>query len=316
MLAFQAVGVPFFNFQHGLPPGTQVDGRYEIVDCVGQGGAATIYRAFQTDIECEVAIKVITAEFDKKAIKDNFEQRLHTEAIASAKIKHPNVVGIRAFGREMRLRLGDNEELHSRPYLVMDFLEGLDLAAELWRTGPMNPARALALLLPCLDAMSIAHDHAIIHKDLKPENLLILWPHHAFREMMVVMDFGVARHGDSATIRGHVPFTPNYCAPEYIKDQIVTPALDVYQLGLILVEMLTGHPVVDDKSPIDCLKRHVKGDLELPEWLLQSVLGDIVAASVERDHTKRIPTAGAFHRLLRRIKPERIHVPDFVHRRR
>ena len=313
------MSLPFFNLRLGLPPGTQIDGRFELVEVIGQGGAASVYRAFQLDIECEVAVKIVTAEFDKAALRRNFEERLHTEAVASAKIKHPNVVGIRAFSPVMRLRLGDIEEMVLSPYLVMDYLEGLDLSAELWRNGPMAPARALRLLLPCLDAMSIAHDHVIIHKDLKPENLLIRWPHHAYREQMVVMDFGVARHGDAATIQGQVPFTPNYCAPEYIKDQIVTPALDVYQLGLILVEMLTGVPVVDDAHPVQCLRRHVSGDLRLPQWLLDSPLGDIVSSAVERDHTARIPTAGALLRLLRRIKSERITVPDEVlqqHRRR
>jgi eukaryotic-like serine/threonine-protein kinase len=306
------VGVGFFNLQHGLPPGTQVDGRFELVDIIGQGGAASIYKAFQLDIECEVAVKIVTAEFGRENLRRNFERRLHTEAVASAKIKHPNVVGIRAFSPNMHLKLGDQEQHIDRPYLVMDYLEGLDLSAELWRNGPMAPERALPLFLPCLDAMSIAHDNEIIHKDLKPENLLVRWPHHAYREMMVVMDFGVARHGDAATIRGQVPFTPNYCAPEYIKDQIVTPALDVYQLGLILVEMLTGVPVVDDDHPVQCLRRHVKGELNLPQWLLDGPLGDIVVAAVERDHTARIPTAGALLRLLRRVKPERIHIPPEV----
>ncbi len=309
----------YFNLKHGLPCETELDGRYKLVEVIGQGGAASIYKAFQMDIECEVAVKIVTADFGKEVLRRNFEERLHTEAVASAKIKHPNVVGIRAYAPKMHLKHGDHEEMIPRPYLVMDYLEGLDLSAELWRNGPMAPDRALRLLLPCLDAMSIAHDHQIIHKDLKPENLLIRWPHHAYRETMVVMDFGVARHGDAATIQGQVPFTPNYCAPEYIRDQIVTPALDVYQLGLILVEMLTGHPVVNDDHPVQCLRRHVKGELNLPQWLLDGPLGDIVTAAVDRDHTARVPTAGALLRLLRRVKPERVLIPPEIlhsHRRR
>jgi len=269
-----------------LEPGAIVDERYEILDFLGEGGFARVYRARHVHIDRPVAIKVL--DVSKVPRASGFEARFVREAQTAARIDHPNVVTIHDFGFS-----GDSR----RPYLAMELLEGHDLEAELAENGRLETARAVTLFLGALDALAEAHTEGIVHKDLKPSNLFITHPGES-RENMLVLDFGVASVGASAqqrlTATGQILGTPQYLSPEYIQDQIALPAFDVYQMGLILAEMLTGAAIIDAENPFQILMAHCQGNYELPVRLLDSPLGPVLEQALAIDHDARYQNAGEF----------------------
>jgi eukaryotic-like serine/threonine-protein kinase len=281
-----------------LTPGTVLEGRYEITGFIGAGGFALVYRARETAIQRDVAIKILSAPRDGEDLVA-FRERFSREAQTAARIHHPNVVTVHGFGM-----------LETQPYIVMELLEGADLNDLLRDEGPMPPTRAIPLFVNVLDALGEAHRQGIIHKDLKPANLFL---HHAGtrREMMKVVDFGIARIGHKGghlTTTGQLMGTPRYYAPEYIKNQVVTPSLDVYQMGLILVETFTGKPVVNVDDPYVCLMRHSNGELGIPMPLLDSPLGPVLVKALELDHQSRFLDCHAFREALEEIDPASVPI--------
>ena len=272
-----------------LEPGSVIDGRYELIDCIGVGGFALVYRARQMRIDSDVALKVLDLACAGVRAQE-LEQRFLDEARATASVRHPNVVRVHDHGRIAQ---------SGKPYIAMELLEGHDLHMEILSRGPISPARAVWLLKPVLGALGEAHKQGIVHKDLKPDNLFLRRPGSAV-ESLVLTDFGVARVQSAGrkTRTGQVLGTPQYLAPEYIEDQIATPALDVYQMGLILVEAITGKPVLNSPDPLYCMLRHCDGRLDIPAWLLDSVLGPIIAKATARDMGRRYEDGHAFRQAL------------------
>ena len=286
-----------------LAPGTVVAGRYEIIDVVGEGGFATVYRARQTEIHREVALKLLNPAADLRT-QQAFQERFRREARTAASIDHPNVVTIFDFGIA--------EEI-GRPFMAMELLQGHDLEVELQENGPMDAARAVGLFTDVLEALGDAHKLGIIHKDLKPSNLFLTLA-GTRRETLKILDFGIARLADvqagkgKLTGTGQILGTPQYLAPEYIQHQTATPALDVYQMGLILVETLTGAPVVDYDNPYQCLMVHGSGKLEVPKSLVTGPLGPVLLQALELDHNARFQNASEFQRALVAIDSSTIGV--------
>lgn len=290
-----------------LEAGRILDGRYEIIEYIGAGAFAAVYKARQLNIKRPVAIKVLNIinAWQDAATRKAFGDRFLREAQTAAQIRHTNVVTIYDFGIIADL---------GQPFIAMELLEGHDLEAELRKNGPMEPARALKLMLGSLEALGEGHDLGIVHKDLKPSNLYLVEP-GTRRETLKIVDFGIARiqekEGQKLTGTGQLFGTPQYLAPEYIEQQIATPALDVYQMGLILVEMLTAKTVVDVDNPYKCLMMHCNGDLPIPAALRQGAFGAVLNGAIEVDHKKRYPNANAFGDALRTISPSSIDVTAF-----
>ncbi len=290
-------------------PGTIIDERFQIVDLIGSGGVARVYRCIQLDIGREVALKVVSPDTSRSA-RQMSERRLVNEALTTARIHHPNVINIRGMGEQIRATLKDGtRDIYDRPYIAMEYLRGHSLADELALSGPMSPARALPLFLKVIDALATAHKLGIVHKDIKPDNLFLTSPGQP-RSALIVLDFGIARAEEIFTIDGSVPCTVNYVAPEYIESHIVTPAIDVYQIALVLVEALTGHPVVDSDYVTHCIAMHIQGRLVIPDNILSSPLGPILKRALERNHTLRIQDCGALYDQLAQIDPSAIHLGD------
>jgi serine/threonine-protein kinase len=281
-----------------LDVGAVIEGRYELVEELGQGGFAKVFAARQVHLDRLVAIKVLNVSLDAQE-DDSFEKRFLHEAKMAAQISHPNVVTIHEFGFSGPLK---------QPYIAMEMLEGHDLDHELY-DGPMLPSRALRLLMPALDALAAGHGKQIVHKDLKPANLFVTNPGLS-SELLVVLDYGVARWNlDSSpkfTATGAFTGTPAYMAPEYARQQIVTPAVDVYQIGLILPEMLTGLPLVMEETPWDCLMIHTEGKVEIPEIVRTSPIGPIIEQALAYDHRERLPDASALRMMLEEVDPEEL----------
>lgn len=288
-----------------LKPGTRLMDRYEIIAHCGRGGFGDVYEGLQHPIKRRVAVKVLGATGPVA------QARFLREAQAAAGIDHPHVVTIHDFGA-----MPDG-----RPYLVMAWLEGHDLSVELLHNGPLAEERAVRLLLPCLDALAQAHAQGIVHKDLKPSNLFLTHPHQR-REALHLLDFGIASvlearppggedetllqllSSDRMTRTGAPVGTPAYLAPEYIEHQAVSPALDVYQLGLILAELISGQCVVQGPHWWGTALQHLNGGLALPEHVTRSALKPVIERAISREPRDRYVSAAELRDALLGVSAE------------
>ncbi len=296
-----------FPFPERLPPGAVLGDRYAITGFLNRGGFGDVYQGIQMDTGVEIALKILRPVGDA-AMQEELERRFVQDALAAARIRHPNVVKILACHDTMSLRLPDGPSADfTRAYFVMELLYGQGLERELSEHGPMDPARALKLVTCCLEGLSEGHRQKIIHKDLKPENLFLAHP-GKLAEALVILDFGVARVLDSLggrlTQPGSAICTPEYTPPEYFESGLVTPSLDVYQMGLILVEMLIGKPLIQGR-PFECIRIHEEG-VKLPEGLMAGALGPVLRKAVARDVEARYDDAADFCQALLQIDPERV----------
>lgn len=214
-----------------LAPGTRIDDRYEIIDVLGSGGMGHVYRARRLRLGDEVAIKVMQAAHDSPP---ESRERFLRESRACAQLRHPNIVGILDF----------DFDASNQPFMVMELLSGPSLREEIDLEAPMAPARVAAILTPVAAALQLAHDRGITHRDLKPANIVV-HRYESGERVYKVIDFGLAamkaasdetRLTDPAFFLG----TLAYAAPEQMRGETVTAETDVYALGVIAYEMLTG----------------------------------------------------------------------------
>lgn len=280
---------------HSLVGQSLAEGRYLVKSVLGRGGFATVYVGEHSQIEQSVAIKVLQMPDDERA--DTFRERFLREARTASQIKHPDVVRIFDYG------VTDTNE----PFMVMELLEGRPLDVELRKNGALEPVRAKQLFVRCLDALEAAHAKGIVHRDLKPANLFLTGPGTRV-EALKVLDFGIAlmmEEDTRLTTTGQVFGTPRYLAPEYIQKQLITPALDVYQMGLILTEVLMGRNIIDADNTFSFIYAHCNGEIQVPRQILESPLGAVLARALNTNHEHRFTSAGAFRDALE-------HVPDDV----
>ena len=227
--------------------GHLLDGRYEILRKLARGGMATVYLATDRRLTRTVAVKVM---HDNLGSDQDFANRFDREARAAARLSHPNVVSVFDQGND-----------NGRPYMVMEYVEGSTLRNLISREAPMEPQRALDLLIPVVSAVAAAHEAGIIHRDLKPENVLI-----SSRGQIKVADFGLARAvtAHTATANGMLIGTVSYIAPELVTHGHADTRCDVYALGVLLFEMLTGRKPHTGDTPIQVAYSHVHNEITLP----------------------------------------------------
>lgn len=227
--------------------GQLVDGRYEILRKLARGGMATVYLATDRRLTRTVAVKVM---HDDLGGDQDFASRFDREARAAAHLSHPNVVSVFDQGLDA-----------GRPYMVMEYVEGSTLRHLISREAPMEPARVLDLMIPVTAAVAAAHEAGIIHRDLKPENVLI-----SVRGQIKVADFGLARAvtAHTATAQGMLIGTVSYIAPELVTHGHADTRCDVYALGVLMFEMLTGKKPHTGDSPIQVAYSHVNNDIAAP----------------------------------------------------
>ncbi|HEX5240267.1 MAG TPA: protein kinase, partial [Candidatus Limnocylindrales bacterium] len=203
--------------------GTVLGGRYRLVELLGQGGMATIYRARDSQLERDVAVKVLRPEY---GADPDFVARFRQEAQSAASLNHPNVVAVFDYGTDP-----------AGPYIVMELVDGEDLASIVRRGGPLPPRQAARLTAQVARALAAAHGHGIVHRDVKPGNVLV-----ARDGRVKVTDFGIARAlSESAlTLPGTTLGSVHYFSPEQARGELATEASDIYSLGIVLYELLTG----------------------------------------------------------------------------
>src|SRR5438034_8442725 len=246
--------------------GQVFDGKYRLDERLGGGGMGTVYRATHLLIDRPVAIKVLSQRFvgDETA-----QQRFRREARAAGHMQHSNAVTVTDFGAT-----GDGYL-----YIVMELLEGQTLRELLAREGPLDPARAVSIILQASAAVGAAHEGRLIHRDLKPANIFIEQRPN-FPAVVKVLDFGVAKfaveeHDDdynTLTQVGAIIGTPRYVSPEQCAGTAsLTPAADVYSLGIILYEMLTGASPFTGDTPLALALKQVSEAPRPPREIVASI---------------------------------------------
>ncbi len=203
--------------------GDVLGGRYRLVELLGQGGMATIYRATDAQLGREVAVKVLHPEYGRDP---DFVARFKQEAQAAASLSHPNIVGVYDFGTDA-----------DGPYIVMELVDGEDVATLIARNGPLPPRQAARLAAEVAHALAAAHARGIVHRDVKPGNVLV-----SSDGRVKVADFGIARAWADArlTLPGVTLGSVHYFSPEQALGEQATEASDIYSLGIVLYELLSG----------------------------------------------------------------------------
>ncbi|HLB50110.1 MAG TPA: serine/threonine-protein kinase, partial [Anaerolineales bacterium] len=197
-------------------------GSYKLVGQLGQGGMASVYRGYQEAIDRSVAIKIMPAEL----LHDpNFIKRFINEARTLAKLSHPNILPLYDFG-----------EANGAPYIIMPLMAGGTLVDRI-RRGPMSPAEVVRILVPIADALDYAHSQGLLHRDIKPNNILF-----DARDHPVLADFGIAKYLESASnLTGTgIIGTPDYMSPEQARGEQLDRRADVYSLAVVAYQMFTG----------------------------------------------------------------------------
>jgi serine/threonine protein kinase len=218
----------------GAPrPGSVLAGRYQLLEVMGEGGMAEVWRAFDQRLQRPVAVKLISERF---ASDPEFQRRFEREARHVASLSHPGIVAVHDYGVDTE-----------RAFIVMELVDGESLRQVLDRSGQLPIARVSAFAVPLLDALQHAHDRGLVHRDLKPANILI-----AADGSAKIADFGIARMGSGdteITLPGLIVGTAVYAAPEQFGDGPIGPATDIYSFGVVLYECVTGRaPFHDDDA--------------------------------------------------------------------
>jgi eukaryotic-like serine/threonine-protein kinase len=203
-----------------------IDERYEILGTIGSGGMAVVYRAHDRELERDVAIKLLAEHL---AADKEFRERFMRELRIAGSLSHPNVVNVY-----------DGGEVDGRPFIVMECVDGVTLADELRRRKRFPPEEAVELALQACAGLQHAHEQGLVHRDIKPQNLLL----RAEDGLLKIADFGIARavEGTQLTAAGTVLGTAVYSAPEQAAGEQVTTAADIYSLGAVLYELIAGRP--------------------------------------------------------------------------
>jgi eukaryotic-like serine/threonine-protein kinase len=262
------------------PTGRLVDDRYRIEATLARGGMATVYRAVDIRLDRSVALKVMHPEL---AADDDFVARFIGEARSAARLSHPAVVAVY-----------DQGEDAGTVYLAMEYVEGRTLRQVLRERGRLSPGHGLDVIEPILAALQAAHDAGIVHRDVKPENVLV-----GDDGRVKVADFGLARAltDASTATRGLLLGTVNYISPEQALGEPATRRSDVYSAGVMLYELLTGRPPHTGPTDFVVVRRHIDEDVPPPSRVEPAVpahVDALVRRATEREPLSRFADAGEF----------------------
>jgi eukaryotic-like serine/threonine-protein kinase len=268
-------------------------GRYHILEQLGEGGMAIVYKAYDTRLEKEVAVKVIRTEKLTLETMDKSLKRFAREAKALARLTHPNIIPIIDYGEE-----------EGAPYLVMDFIPGGTLKRKLSGNNPIEWQEAAKLLTPIIRALDYAHKQKIIHRDIKPSNILIT----ESGEPMLT-DFGIAKIveiEETADLTGTSMGvgTPEYMAPEQVSQKITDHRVDIYATGIILYEMVTGRKPFRAETPLAVLLKHASEPLPRPTKFAPNLpknVEHILLKALAKDPKNRYQNMGDFALALEKL---------------
>ena len=261
--------------------GQVLDGRFTILETINRGGMAWIYKAFDAESGKVVAIKLPLARFE---CDTSFYSRFQREETIGLTLNHPSVVKILPAGVKK-----------SRPYIVMEYLEGVTLAARLRETPGRSEAEAARIAIRVCDALNYLHRNGVIHRDLKPENIML-----CDDGSLRILDFGIAKSEQSRRLTfggfSSAVGTPDYIAPEQVKGKRGDGRTDIYSLGAMLYVMTTGSAPFEGDSPYVVMNARVSGDPEAPRKRnpqLSPQMEEIILHAMEREPSDRFASAAA-----------------------
>jgi serine/threonine-protein kinase len=279
-----------------IQPGDHVAGRFRVVEQIGKGGFSVVYRAYQETMRRFVALKILKQDI---STDDNVVERFRREAMFASHLSHPNTITLFDYGRT------DG----GLCYIAMEYLDGIELGSLVRRTDGFELTRVWSLLVQASQSLAEAHRLGLIHRDLKPENLYLV--QQGDEELVKVLDFGLSKavRDTSAadtdamtplTQEGKVFGTPLYMAPEQAQDDPISPAIDVYALGHIAYEMITGQArYAEMSSAMDIMLRQIYDPpLELDERAADTPFADLIQEATRKEPGERFATAGKLHERL------------------
>jgi serine/threonine-protein kinase len=263
-----------------IGPETIVDGRYRILHRLGSGGMAEVWAAEDSQLGRRVALKLLASRYAKDP---DFVERFRREASAAAAMQHPNIVSIY-----------DRGEWDGTSYIAMELVDGRTLKQLIQERGPAGPSAAIDITIEILKALRYAHKRGIVHRDIKPQNVLL-----DAEGAVKVADFGIARaDGPSEmTEDGAIMGTVQYVSPEQAQGQPVSPASDLYSAGIVLYELLTGRVPFDGEAPVSIALKQVNEPPVPPSQLRPGIppaLEQVVLRSLEKDPARRYASADEF----------------------
>jgi serine/threonine protein kinase len=273
-----------------------LDEKYHLEERLGEGGMGTVYRARHLLMDRPVAIKVLHTQFvENEAARTRFQ----LEARAAVRLHHPNAVSVTDFGQTS----------DGLVYIVMELLKGRTLREILAAEAPLETARATSIMLQTSAAVAAAHEAGIIHRDLKPSNILVTRSADT-PAVVKVLDFGIAKLASemfddedaaASTLPGIPLGTPRYMSPEQHEGSDLTPAGDVYSLGVIMYEMLTGMVPFTGTSVVEIALKHANDAPRAPREIVAGIPEDVervVLHALEKEPAARPPNAAEFRREL------------------
>ena len=273
------------------PKGELISDRYRIEDRLGSGGMSTVFRATDTILERTVAVKILAEHLSDD---DRFVARFRREALAVAKLVHPNIVQVYDTGND-----------GGQYYIVMEYVRGRSGAQLLQAEGKLDPETAVEIGVQACAGLDYAHRHGIIHRDVKPGNLMIIGGPAGGGDMTVKLaDFGIARASEQTRITqvGSVVGTAAYLAPEQARGEEATPSSDVYSLGVVLYQFLTGRLPYEGASLAELAVRQQSEQPLHPSSYSEDVpqsVGDAVLVALDSDPARRFAAAGELADALR-----------------
>lgn len=279
--------------QDGDMVGNIIGGHYLILSRIGAGGMSVVYKARHIHLNKLVAIKFILPGID---INPQTIRRFQQEGRAATALNHPNIAKVSEFGIEAE----------SHPYLVMDYVEGNTLAEMLGSVGAISPERAVSIVAQVCSGLEHAHAKGIIHRDIKPGNLIICSEGDS-KDFAKILDFGIAKttgagDGNTAnlTSTGDVFGSPTYMSPEQCMGKTPDPRTDIYSLGCVLYELIAGNPPFRGINVLETLNKHVSEEAPLLKGVPRQ-LQSIVSRALEKDPSHRFQSATEFKRVLDRF---------------
>ncbi|WP_083974971.1 protein kinase domain-containing protein [Kitasatospora mediocidica] len=285
---------------HGQPQAQHSlgNGRYVLQNLLGQGGMASVHLAYDTVLDRQVAVKTLHTELGRE---QSFRERFRREAQAVARLQHTNIVSVFDSGEEVA------PDGATTPYIVMEYVEGPSLRDVLNQAiaehGAMPTEQALKITAAVLAALDTSHDQGLVHRDIKPGNVMV-----NTKGIVKVMDFGIARAMQSGvtsmTQTGMVVGTPQYLSPEQALGKSVDARSDLYSVGCMLFELLTGQLPFDGDSPFSIAYKHVQEEPPAPSTLNRAVtpaVDALVARALRKDPGHRFPTAESMREEVERV---------------
>jgi len=262
--------------------GKVIDGRYEIQQRIGEGGMGVVYKARQTSIDRVIALKMLNPQM---AADQQWVQRFYNEAKACSRLQHPNTIRMFDFGQTSDGRL----------FMTMEFLDGMTLRQAIATQAPMAGNRVLKVLIQACASLAEAHSIGIIHRDIKPDNVFLL-NMAGSPDFVKLLDFSVAKllqENDRMRTQAGVVFgTPQYMSPEQGRGLPLDARSDIYALGILAFEMLTGRVPFHDENPMNVLQMHLRAEVPpLPQTVPYEVQA-VVRRALEKDPARRYQSAG------------------------